>query len=115
MAGKASGEGDGTKGIRRPSTGPLGGGTRVLVSGSELTHGADLYCRFPVEGGAPPGPFWGGGGGGGGIHVTAAWAADQAAVVAASRVTDAAGQPALVSVAPITYQRRPHKLSASRP
>ena len=67
-----------------------------MVSGSELKHGADPYCRFPVAGGAPPGPFWGGGGGGGGIHVTAAWAADQAAVVAASRVDDADGQLALV-------------------
>ena len=74
----------------------------MVVSGSELKHGADPYCRFPVAGGAPPGPFWGGGGGGGGIHVTAAWAADQAAVVAASRVDDADGQPALVCVAPIT-------------
>ena len=106
-----------------------------MVSGSELTHGADPYCRFPVEGGAPPGPFWGGGGGGGGIHVTAAWAADQAvvvvrvrvrvtltltlilaltltldpnpyptqaAIVAASRVTDAHGRHALVCVAPMT-------------
>ena len=107
-----------------------------MVSGSELKHGADPYCRFPVEGGAPPGRFWGGGGGGGGIHVTAAWAADQAAVVvrvrvrvvtltltltltlaltlnpnpypkqaaivAASRVSDALGRHALVCAAPMT-------------
>ena len=85
-----------------PSTGPRGGETRVVISGSELKHGADPYCRFPVDGGAPPGSFWGGGGGGGGVHVTAAWSADQAAVVAASRGTGADGRPALVCVAPLS-------------
>ena len=55
-----------------------------------------------MDGGAPPGPFWGGGGGGGGVHVSAAWTADQAAVVAASRVTDVDGRPALVCVAPLS-------------
>ena len=55
-----------------------------------------------MDGGAPPGPFWGGGGGGGGVHVSAAWTADQAAVVAASRVIDVDGRPALVCVAPVS-------------
>ena len=66
-----------------PSSGPLGGGTRVVVSGGLLKHGADRYCRFPVAGGAPPGPFWGGGGGGGGglVNTTDAWRHDQAACV----------------------------------
>ena len=33
-----------------PSTGPRGGDTRVVISGPELNHGADPYCRFPVDG-----------------------------------------------------------------
>ena len=87
-----------------PATGPRGGNTRVVISGPELKHGADPYCRFPITGGAPPGPFWGGGGGGGGgsVQVTAAWTHDQAAVVPASRVTDADGLAALVCLAPVS-------------